>query len=484
MPSPRIISFFHGFIVAAHRYLPRRARVWVILCVLALVCAAVAIATSAQTFTTLVNLNESLGSTFPSGGLVQGRDGNLYGPAAGNSDLDYGAIFRVTPTGEFTTIINFVGSGSAGPSGALALGTDGDFYGETNSPIPGSDGSIFRATPGGTLNILYRYVGSGNSRFINANAAPIEGNDGNFYGTTYVGGAGSCEFGCGTFFQITTAGAYTTLYQFTTSNAAPIGPLVLGTNGNFYGISQGGGAGGGTVFEITPSGDLTTIYGFSSARFSQYGGIPGSLILGNDRNLYGSTTFGGKNNKGNVFKLTPTGALTVLNSLDRSDGYGVELAQATDGNLYATANAGGANNYGSLLEITLAGKVTVLHSFEQTDGAQLSGLLFQATNGILYGTTYRGGTSHEGTIYSLSVGLAPFVEIVPASAKVGQIMHILGTDLTGATSVTFNGTPATFTVVSGTQIKATVPAGATTGSIQVTTPNGTLTSNIAFTVQT
>jgi uncharacterized protein (TIGR03437 family) len=87
-----------------------------------------------------------------------------------------------------------------------------------------------------------------------------------------------------------------------------------------------------------------------------------------------------------------------------------------------------------------------------------------------------------GTVFSLSVGLGPFVETQPTSGKVGAAVKILGTDLTGASRVTFNGTAARFTVVSKSEIKTTVPAGATTGTVEVTTPKGTLKSNVVFRV--
>ena len=108
----------------------------------------------------------------------------------------------------------------------------------------------------------------------------------------------------------------------------------------------------------------------------------------------------------------------------------------------------------------------------------------QATDGNFYGTTGAGGTDGSGTVFSLAVGLGPFVETVPTSGKVGAPVIILGTNLTGATSVTFNGTAATFKIVSASEITTTVPAGATTGPVQVTTPSGTLTSNVNFRVIT
>jgi len=120
------------------------------------------------------------------------------------------------------------------------------------------------------------------------------------------------------------------------------------------------------------------------------------------------------------------------------------------------------------------------------DGELPSSGLIQATNGDLYGTTNAGGAGPCnggcGTIFRLSVGLGPFVETQPSSGNVGAAVNILGTDLTGATSVSFDGTAAVFTVVGHSLITATVPAGASSGELQVVTPGGTLSSNVPFLV--
>jgi uncharacterized repeat protein (TIGR03803 family) len=133
--------------------------------------------------------------------------------------------------------------------------------------------------------------------------------------------------------------------------------------------------------------------------------------------------------------------------------------------------------------MTPTGTLTTLHSFDGTDGASPPAGLFQATNGVFYGVTDAGGANGDGTVFSLNLGLEPFVETVPTSGAVGSGVRILGTDLSGVTSVTFHGVPATFTVISPSYIRTTVPAGATTGSVQVTTSSGTLTSNIIFRVR-
>ena len=212
-------------------------------------------------------------------------------------------------------------------------------------------------------------------------------------------------------------------------------------------------------------------------------GPSGGLIQATDGNFYGTTYSGGANNGnctsgtcGTVFKITPEGTLTTLHTFDYTDGANPEagLVQATDGNLYGSTN-------GTVFKITTTGTLTTLHSGVSPNA------LVQDTNGTFYGTTINGGKSIYhfcggtcGTIFSLSVGLGPFVETEPASGSVGAAVNILGTNLTGATSVTFNGTAANFIVASSSEITTTVPAGATTGAVKVVTPSGTLSSNVSF----
>jgi uncharacterized repeat protein (TIGR03803 family) len=167
------------------------------------------------------------------------------------------------------------------------------------------------------------------------------------------------------------------------------------------------------------------------------------------------------------------------------------LIQGTDGNLYGTTESGGANGCGTVFKITASGAETVLYSFCAQNHSTMDGYapyagLVQATNGDFYGTTDLGGANTCesnlgcGTVFSLSVGLGPFVETQTTSGKVGAAVKILGTGLTDATSVSFNGTPAVFAVVSSSVITTTVPTGATTGKIKVVTPGGTLSTNVPF----
>jgi uncharacterized repeat protein (TIGR03803 family) len=212
------------------------------------------------------------------------------------------------------------------------------------------------------------------------------------------------------------------------------------------------------------------------------------LVQASNGSLYGTTQGGGTNNEGTVFKITQGGTLTSLHSFcsqtgcpDGSSPY-AGLVQATDGNLYGTTKFGGANNDGTIFKITLSGTLTTLHSFDATDGSDPYAALVQDTNGSFYGTTLTNGSNTYGTVFRLSVGLPPFLETQTTSGKVGAAVKILGAKLTGATSVTFNGTAAVFKVVSNSLITTTVPQGATTGFISVTTPQRKLKSNRKFVV--
>jgi uncharacterized repeat protein (TIGR03803 family) len=326
----------------------------------------------------------------------------------------------------------------------------------------------------------------------------VQGSSGNLYGTTSNGGnLSECDgIGCGTAFKMTLSGTLTTLYDFCSKSDCADGAVLYdalkqGPDGNYYGTTWAGGAGnGGTVFEITPTGELTTLYSFCVINypFCGDGSNPIVLVLGADGNFYGTTAYGGGNGEGSVFKITPSGTLTTIYSfcaqIACTDGAtprdGVILG--SDGNFYGPTYYGGTDNEGTLFQITPAGVLTTLHSFDGTDGRYPIQHLFQATNGAFYGITDNDGPSADGTIFSLSLGLAHCVETAPISGKVGTKVIVLGNKLKGATSVTFNGTAAVFKIVLSTEITTTVPNGATTGKVQVTTPSGTLTSNVNFLV--
>jgi uncharacterized repeat protein (TIGR03803 family) len=472
---------------------------WMRACGVSLLWATTAVALPAQTFTTLHSFNGTDGAN-PYPVPFQGTSGNLYGTTSSGGATGYGTVFTITINGTLTTLHSFNSTDGAYPYAGLIQATNGNFYGTTyggaNSSCSGGlgCGTVFKITPGGTLTTLHSFDGTDGA---NPEAGLVQGTDGNFYGTTYFGGANCPVYGCGTVFKITPSGALTTLHSFdSTDGANPRAGLVQATNGKFYGTTYGGGANDyGTVFKITPGGTLVTLHSFNPNGLD--GAYPeAALVQGANGNLYGTTDGGGANGPvGTVFKITPSGTLTILHSFcsqtncTDGDSPAASLVQATDGNFYGTTEHGGANNQGTLFKITSSGALTTSYSFcsqggnNCTDGSQPVAGLVQDTNGTFYGTTDGGGANGpNGTVFSLSVGLGPFVATNPTTGPVGKSVKILGTSLTGSTSVTFNGTAATFTVVSASEITTKVPTGATTGTVQVATPGGTLSSNVPFTV--
>ncbi len=453
----------------------------------------------AQTFTLLYSfegLNENEGS-YPLG-LVQGTSGYLYGvtAAGGNAgEISSGTFFKLSTSGKLTIICTFYNPGACrdaqAPSANLVLGTNGSFYGVDII------GQVFKITPGDKLTILYT-----NSNSI-SEAPLVLASNGDFYGTTKNGGTNNQ----GTVFKMTAAGKLTTLYSFCavmqngvcTDGAQPNYALVQGNDGNLYGTTSVGGTDGvndgyGTIFKITLTGTLTTLYSFPG-----YTQSSSALVQGADGNFYGSTAAGGSGKYGpggTFFTITSGGDLTTLynfcsqqNCADGEQPANIYLA--TDGNFYGITWFGGVNNQGTIFQFTPDGTLTTLHDFDGTDGSGPNGggILMQDTRGTFYGTMQQGGNEWPscsdgcvGTIFSLDMGLGPFVKTLPTSGKVKAAVKILGTDLTGATSVTFNGTAATFKVVSSSEIATNVPVGATTGVVQVVTPNGTLSSNMKFQV--
>jgi len=446
-----------------------------------LFCSVISLAAQAQTFTSLTSFNGANGADPFYAALVQGLDGNLYGTTSARGAHGKGTVFRITPGGTVTTLYSFCAKSKCAdgstPYGGLVLATDGNFYGMTFIGGTLNAGTVYKITPTGKLTTLHSFSFTDG---YNPYDALVQGSDGNFYGTTTYGGTHLI----GNVFKMTPQGVVTNLHSFNSSDGSePEAGLIQGTDGNLYGTTYTGGAAGsyGTAFKITPAGVFTSLHFFEDGVDGRQI-VPG-LVQGTDGNFYGTAGGGGPLGYGTVYSMTPEGTVTVLHNFDITDGDAPNtLMLGTDGNFCGTTISGGANGDGVLFEITPQGSYTVLHTFTGPDGDFIFAGPMQATDGNLYGTTQLGGSKNDGTVYKVGVGLGAFVKSVPTAGKVGASVKILGNSMTGATSVSFNGTAATFHVVSATEITATVPSGATTGTIQVSTASGTLSSNVGFQV--
>ena len=428
------------------------------------------------------------------GGIAQGRDGNMWSttPAGGANSI--GAAFKITPGGKFTDVHDFNPSAKPVPEGTsysgLTLGTDGNFYGTMKDGGADGDGAVFKMTPAGAVTILYSFTGGNDGK--SPLAPPIEGTDGNFYGSTETGGI----YGYGTIYKITPAGKLTTLHQFNPANgdgSYPIGPLVQGANGSFYGTTYEGSLEGNcgfdnicaTVFQITSTGTFQQLYIFA---FNTQ--LTAGLVQGCDGNFYGTTFDHGADGFGQVFKITSKGTLTDIYDFTGGNDGGnpyAGLVLATDCNFYGVTLDKGADGFGTVYEIDSKGKFTLLDPLDGTNGGNSSVTLILNTNGTLYGDALIGGTTtNVGTFFKIdNKHFKPFVSLLPTAGKVGSMVEFLGQGFVkGATAVSFNGTSkgTNPNVVSATYMTAKVPPGATTGFVTVTTPKETLQSNRKFRV--
>jgi len=316
-----------------------------------LFCAVMATNLPAQTFTSQVSFDGSDGAN-PFAGLVQGIDGNLYGTTVYGGTNGYGTIFKVTPSGTLTTLYTFCSQSEctdgSEPFVGLDLATNGDLFGTTrNGGIDGTygPGTLFKTTPGGTLTTLHEFCSLSCSDGESPLGVLVQAANGDFFGTTYSLGENGQG---GTIFKISPTGTLTTLYSFCAQSGCadgggPVAGLLEAANGNFYGTTYYGGAYGlGTVFEITPSGALTTLHSFCSPDEACADGQSPecSLIQASDGDLYGTTNEGGAGGAGTVFKITPSGTLTTIFSFCITLGCmegsspATGLIQATDGNFY------------------------------------------------------------------------------------------------------------------------------------------------------
>lgn len=307
--------------------------------------------------------------------------------------------------------------------------------------------------------------------------------DGRLFGT-----AG--EFSTGLYYLIAAdaAGTVTPVYRFP-SGEVPLSP-VYASDGNYYGVSwanTGPQAGAGYVFRITPAGAPARVASLPSGAFGS--GHSGAFFQGADGNFYGTTPGGGATGGGTLYQVTPAGHYSLIYSFGKGvDSRPGTTFQASDGNFYGvTRGATGPASYGEIFQITQSGQYTGLHLMKGDDGVCPCWLM-QGSDGVLYGTAVTGGKSGIGTVFALDAGLpkpAPrALSFTPQSAAVGQQVRIWGYHLFSA-AVRFNGIPASMVSNAGSNyVWATVPAGATSGRITVTTPGGTSTTPASFTVGT
>lgn len=291
----------------------------------------------------------------------------------------------------------------------LVQHSNGSFYGVASAGGAYGFGSVFQITPDGTLTTLYSFSEINGSAPV---AGLVEGADQALYGTTASGGISHF----GVVYKITTAGVFTKLVDFTGSTGAVLGSVPHGlmlhpASGNFFGVTQGGGAGGfGTVFSMTPAGVVTTLAELTGATGACPGNEPLGPLVSVGSMLYGVTKFGGSANFGVLFEISTTGTWRTLAEFTGTTGLrpGANatggLLLNTDGALYGTTEFGGSNDFGVAFKITTAASpvYTTLRHFADLTGSQPTGALVRGTDGLLYGTTASGGANGWGTAFKIT----------------------------------------------------------------------------------
>ncbi len=456
--------------------------------------------TTSGTFQVIYAFTGGIDGAHPYGGVTLATDGKLYGTTFDAGTNGQGTIFKITTGGTLTTLHSFTGTDGCQPQ---------------SPPIATVGSVLFGVT---ACQTAYTITSSGHFKLLpgkldGPSFAPLLlASDGNFYGTTYDGGN---QFR-GSVFKLSPSGAVTTIYNFDiTHGASPFAPLVQGSDGNLYGTTEAGGAAPnpwGTIFKMTLKGGITVLKNFDLD--SADGGIPlAGLVAGIDGNFYGITNQSDGAPNGTIFKITKNGTYSVLHTFDQTDGalgYSTPM-QHTNGITYGTTFEGGQDNFGAFWSLSndLSPFCSIIGFPRGKSGAtvEILGQGFTTASSVTFGSgsaTFKvvndtfltatvpdAGTTGTVTVTTTSGALTskqPFrvlpvlTSFQPPSGPVGSQVTIKGSGFIGTTSVMFNGTKASFTVNSATKITATVPSGATTGKIKVTTPGGTATSATDFTV--
>jgi uncharacterized repeat protein (TIGR03803 family) len=426
---------------------------------------------------------------FPSG-LIESADGNFYGTTvAGGTGLNsQGTVFKLTPSGQLTVIYNFAEQSDGSlPNGAaptsLVEGIDGFLYGTTLVDGGNGVGTVFKLSKTGTITLLHSFC---NTIDCHDGANPsflTQAIDGNFYGAT-----GPNNPPTSVLFRMSPSGAFKVLHNFdpkTQPDGTGVFGMLQASDGNFYGTTVAGSQlkPFNSVFRLNPTTtQYTILHAFNSPNNNLPNVAASGLTLASDGKLYGLRV-------GSIlYRLTPSGGYHEIGPLSQTQFSDGDLIQASDGNFWGDF----FSVPGIVFSAALSGSVLRnLPLNSNVNGAQPSGI-FQAADGKVYGVAFRNGAPtngqpSNGTVWFIDAGLpAPsptLVNFLPASGKAGSTVLLQGAHFVGTTEVKFAGVTASFKVLTANYIRATVPAGAITGSIAVTNAGGTVSSQKTFIVQ-
>lgn len=344
--------------------------------------------------------------------LLQASDGNLYGVTLGGGGSALrGTLFRVKPDASYETVYEFAGTESIGgqPGSGPVQGPDGALYGTTQLGGASNYGTVYRIAANGVYTTLHSFVSTQPFGIVSDTWLAV-GSDGYLYGTSRVDG----QFDGGMVFRLKTDGSdYRVIHSFTGSGEAgrePWGPLLAGSDGQFYGTTRFGGNNDcGTLFRIQRSGAFELLNSVCNGGESDPAYPAADLIEGANGALYGTTEFGGAYGSGTVFRRNADGSIETLRSFNKRDGIGygptARLVRDARGVLFGVTRFGGENKQGTAFAIKPSGATVLLHTFAANgrDGRYPWGPLMQASDGNLYGMTSGGGQqTFYGTVYRIA----------------------------------------------------------------------------------
>jgi uncharacterized repeat protein (TIGR03803 family) len=344
------------------------------------------------------------GATPSAGDLVRDSAGNLYGTTYSGGSSNSGVVYLLNSSGAQTVLHEFTGGvGGGNPYAGVTIGTAGTVYGTTYNGGAANCGVVYELSSSGQFTVLYSFPGG--SGGCHPYAGAVLDAQGDVYAVTVYGGNpnGCYGMGCGVLYKITPTGQATILHAFTggTDGSQPFGTPTLDSKGNLYGTTEYGGnlsncygSGCGVVYELGTSGRLRILYSFTGGADGSW--PLGGVIVDKTGDIYGTTTFGGPNFAGAVFKVDAAGAeKTLYTFTGGTDGANPRPGVTADGagNVYGTTENGGASGAGVVFQVTNSGE-TVLHNFTggPDGGYPYAGVVLDAS-GNLYGTTTYGGTS-------------------------------------------------------------------------------------------
>jgi uncharacterized repeat protein (TIGR03803 family) len=335
--------------------------------------------------------------------LVMDSNGDLFGTTANGGAFGYGTIFEIAKgSSTVTTLHSFNLTDGANPYAGVTLDSKGNLYGTATLGGPSNEGVVYELTPGsGTLAILGSFNGADGA---DPYGGVILDSSGDLFGTTQYGGNSSV----GTIWEIVSgSGSVTTLASFDTSNGArPYAGLVADSNGDFFGTTQFGGAGSdGTIFELQKnSTSIVTVASFNGTDGSD---PQAPLILDSNDNLFGATTTGGANGKGTIFEQPAiNNNINVLASFTTNSGSDpVGPLIESGGTFYGTASSGGSQNAGTVFVLNSgSSSITTLASLTSSIGQTPNGGVVMDTGGNLFGTAALGGAGGNGAVFELAKG--------------------------------------------------------------------------------